>query len=169
MVSQSSSSVFYGEELLKAINSVAYKNLKELGVKFEKITLAEVFEKYASSDNPIPEEYTVDPVDERVFIYPTREDLKLDLFIKEGKRILEKYKTKCNSKNKGHAHGVDLCGDDGRWSTECSPFYCDIGYYFDKASKTCIKDPCSFSTNLKGKHNYSKIPFEIDPNYLKMQ
>ena len=32
------------------------------------------------------------------------------------------------------------CGDDGKWSKNCKPFYCHENYYFDYVNQKCIKD-----------------------------
>ena len=43
-----------------------------------------------------------------------------------------------------HAHGGYECNaTTGIWSNNCKPYYCDIGYYFDKQQKKCIKDICT--------------------------
>lgn len=86
-----------------------------------------------------------------------------DDFIKEAKVILEKYKKRCNPKNKNlllinedcddtfyfdygddsfHMYGVYECDNSGIWSRKCVPSYCDNGYYFDKTKMKCIEDIC---------------------------
>ncbi|GAB1222305.1 hypothetical protein ENUP19_0101G0010 [Entamoeba nuttalli] len=76
----------------------------------------------------------------------------------ETKKIVEKYKTKCNPKNKRlvkrdskcdneinieHGHGRYECGDNGEWSSKCVLAYCHEGYKFDYINNKCIKDVCS--------------------------
>ena len=46
--------------------------------------------------------------------------------------------------NNSHAHGGYLCdASTGTWTKTCKPYYCDIGYYFDKYQNKCIKDICT--------------------------
>ena len=46
--------------------------------------------------------------------------------------------------NDPHAHGGYECDNSTKkWSKTCKPYYCDIGYYFDKYQNKCIKDICT--------------------------
>jgi len=67
-----------------------------------------------------------------------------------------------------HAHGGYKCGDDDKWDmSNCQPYYCDYGYYFDQIQKKCLEN-CKF-TNRKSyfiyEENFDKI-FRIEPNII---
>ena len=85
-------------------------------------------------------------------------DRYYSLYIDKALKILKKYETQCNPKNKklvkvtnkcdytfenNYTHGGYECGDDGYWSTKCVASYCDLGYIFDYAQGKCIIDYCS--------------------------
>ena len=38
-----------------------------------------------------------------------------------------------------YTHGGYICGDDGLWTDECVPSYCDFGYAFNHKNKKCLK------------------------------
>ena len=159
-----SSQAYSSVEKLEDTN--IYKNLDELGFIIDGITRGEFFDYSEIIKNPIPREYTVEPVDERVDIYSLYSDEIYDLFIKEGIRIHNKYNKegKCNPKNNrlhlyddncgknqvdNYNHEGYKCGDDVYWNkTKCEPYYCEIGYYFDHYQNKCIKD-CKLSDNKK--------------------
>ena len=82
----------------------------------------------------------------------------------KAKEVLKKYNEdkKCNPNNlellydpnnkkdcysftdDPHAHGGYVCDvNTSTWSNICKPYYCDIGYYFDKYKNKCIKDICT--------------------------
>ena len=108
---------------------------------------------YGDFDYKYPLEYSVTPVDERVGIYEYFKANTYQLFIDEAKRILDKYKTQCNPKNKKlvlvsnecdnkfeneYTHGGYECGDDGKWTNNCVPSYCDPGYVFSYNTRKCV-------------------------------
>ncbi|EDR25341.1 hypothetical protein EDI_133080 [Entamoeba dispar SAW760] len=108
-----------------------------------------------------PREFTLSPIDERVQIYKYTED-KLEEFVKEARKIFEKYENGCNPKNKmltkyssecdnqitvEHGHGGFICGDDGKWSNKCKVAYCDHGYKWDEYNQRCIDDACYKTTD----------------------
>ena len=85
-------------------------------------------------------------------------DSDYSLYIEKALKILKKYETQCNPKNKKlvkvtnecdhifenkYTHGGYECGDDGYWSTKCVASYCDLGYIFDYSQGKCIIDYCS--------------------------
>ena len=104
----------------------------------------------------IPREFTNEKIDERSNIYGQFNDERYLEFIKEGKRIINKYKEECNPenlnlllksnqcffKNDIFAHGGFQCGKNGKWSNFCVPYYCDQGYYFDNYFQLCKVDSC---------------------------
>ena len=105
----------------------------------------------------IPREYIINPIDERSNIYGPYSEDRYNEFIKEAKRIFEKYKKKCNPKNKNlllkndscvfnddkYARGGFQCDERGIWTKKCVASYCiDDTYYFDNFKKKCIKDGC---------------------------
>ena len=135
-----------------------YKNLKDLGFILG-ITGQEFYDFDYQKENPIPQEYTIIPVDEHVDIYEDYSDDNYDKFINESRIIFDKYINSCNINNKklfleddncynidgdSHAHGGYPCGDDGYWNkSQCQAFYCDLGYYYDTYKMKCIEDICT--------------------------
>ena len=129
--------------------------------------MIESFNYTYQNKNPIPREFLIKPVDERVNIYELYDYTKYDKFIKKAKEIFKKYNVdnKCNKdnsyllfepndkkcykiENDSYAHGGYECNKDtGEWTTLCKPFYCDIGYYFDIVQGKCIKDLCTEEGN----------------------
>ena len=129
---------YFELEEFKALNKLNY-SMSVAGVQFF----------FESNDLTHPLEYAVSPVDEIVNIYPELDylnDLLLqddyDKFINASFKILDKYKTKCNPDNKklllltnkcdgkfgnNYTHGGYKCGNNGYWTEECVPSYCDIG------------------------------------------
>ena len=109
-----------------------------------------------TSKLPIPREYIINPIDERSNIYGRYSDSRYLEFIEEGKKIIDKYKKECNPKNKNlllkndscnnfsdkNARGGFECGDNGKWTNICKPYYCVDGYIFDYYTKKCKKDVC---------------------------
>ena len=148
------------------------------------LTTGEVFDDSFAKENPIPMEYTINPVDYRVDIYSEYNDNIYDDFIDEGIKIFSKFNVQnyCNSKNKKlilhvnncnsitddeHAHGGYICGDNNIWDkTKCIPYYCDIGFYFDKNQKKCIEE-CKYENQIYYLYDkdeeHSKM-FSIDKN-----
>ena len=134
------------------------KKLKNRGYHIHGITVAETFDN-PHDKNQIPREYQLNPVDERVDIYEPYTDDIYEEFVNKGKDIFEYYKDNCNKNNErltlftdeckniakiSHSHGGKRCGDNGTWSDECIPIYCDSGYYFDHDKNQCVKDACLF-------------------------
>ena len=130
-----------------------------------------VVETFDRNDNNkeinIPLEYKINLIDERVELYNGYYDDHYDNYISEAKKIFEKYKTKCNPKNKNlilinekckfsdkHMHGGYECSGNGFWSNKCVASYCDNGYYFDSINNKCIEDICI--RNDKKNYNYKK-------------
>jgi len=116
----------------------------------------EIFNKLDNeNEKKIPLEYQINEIDERVYLLNEYDDSVYQDFIDNALLIIEKYKTKCNPKNKNllllsdectfsesYIHGGYECNDDGTWSKKCVPSYCDIGYTFDYKKKDCVKDVC---------------------------
>ena len=117
---------------------------------------------FGDLDFKYPLEYSVTPVDERVEIFEYLKSSTYQSFIDEAKKIFGKYKDQCNPKNKklvlvsgdcdnkfenGYTHGGYVCGDDGKWSNQCLPSYCDPGNVFNYTSNKCvpIMDKADFS------------------------
>ena len=161
-------------------SSDEYKNLNKLGIVVSGITWAETYDDYYIKENPIPREYLLDPVDERVDIYEPYTDDKYQLFIDKAKEIFDKYNEKgeCNNKNKKltldpmnenecysfdddvHAHGGYECNEDGKWSNVCRKYYCDLGYYYNVYKGRCERDICANDENEEDiylKENYENI------------
>ena len=158
--------IFDGSQSISQVEEIenldVYKNLKYFNFYISQITTAETFDDSVYGPNPIPREYALDPVDERVDIYSKYNDDLYEEFIKYGKEIHDKYNNGnyCNSKNeklllhvnnctvkgKEHAYGGYRCNSDkNEWNTnECQAYYCDIGYYYNQYEQKCLED-CSFT------------------------
>ena len=180
--------LFDGSQSISSIKQIndfyLYNKLYDLGFIVGQVTVGESFDDSVNDINPIPREYAFDPVDYRVNIYSSySDDIYMD-FIEEGKKIFNKFNNEnyCNSKNdklllhidsckniKGfeHAHGGYKCKkNQNRWDTsECQPYYCDIGYYFDQNKKQCVEE-CSFN-GTKSYFIYEDLieeKYDIDKN-----
>ena len=122
---------------------------------------------YTPNNLSIPLEFMITPVDEKVNIYEMFDESVYDIFVNESLIIFDKYKKRCNPKNKklilisgecdgtfgnSYTHGGYECGDDGFWKSkgDCVSSYCDIGYIFDYNQQKCIIDVCS-DRDEKGK------------------
>ena len=148
--SAQSSSEFISQERF-LLKSGGYKELYE---KYNiSIEMPETSYFYGDFDFKNPLEYSVTPIDERVEIYQDFNYETYQIFVDEAKKILEKYKTECNPKNKklvfvtyecdnkfenNYTHGGYECGDDGKWTKKCIPSYCDDGYAFSYTIKKCV-------------------------------
>ena len=111
------------------------------------------------NETSTPLEYIITPVDEIAPIYEFLNADNYDKFVGVAKKILEKYKTECNPKNKNlilldsecdksfgnnYTHGGYECGSDGKWNkTKCVASTCELGFIYDHASKSCVVDYCS--------------------------
>ena len=153
---QSSSSIFKNETLyLQSPNS--YKKLYDKYNISLKMPGNQNF--FDDLNLNLPLEYIVTPVDERVDIYTHFKDKYYNLFINEAIQIFNKYKNKCNAKNKKlvfvtnkcdgkfenkYTHGGYICGNNGFWSDKCVPSYCDINYVFNHKIKKCLKREKNF-------------------------
>ena len=164
--------------------------LFNLGIYVGGVTYTESYDisKFHQKKNPIPEEYQIYPVDERVEIYSEYSDDIYDKFINEGLKIHEKYNinNKCNPNNTKlllhdekcetftesdlkYAHGGHRCNKEGSWEEEkCFPYYCDIGYVYDREENKCIEE-CPLkntkSVFLYKKYN-DKITVEKDKSHI---
>lgn len=154
-ISQSPSPVF-NSEILKIFSSENYNKL--LSEKECELQIPGIQTFYNSEVINTPLEYEVSLPDEKSEIYEIFDENSYDKFVNKAKEIFEKYKTECNKENKNllkitekcdgkfgnnYTHGGYECGNDGKWTNECIPSYCDFGYTFDKAKKKCIIDECS--------------------------
>jgi len=61
-----------------------YKSLNETGITIIGVTFGESYDDFYQKENPIPREYTLEPVDYRVDIYSRYSDEIYETFIKEG-------------------------------------------------------------------------------------
>ena len=164
-------------------NTEIKKNFEELGFSIISVACGEFYDDL-KVDNPIPREYTINPVDYRVDIYSRYSDDIYEKFIKEGLEVHNLFNngSYCNAKNerlllhdencriiKGdkYAHGGYKCNNENKWDKgKCEPYYCDIGYYYDRIDKKC-KEECPFDVNKKyfiiHEKKYNKT-FMIEPN-----
>ena len=135
----------------------AYSTLEEYGFYFYQISYGPSYKnQFIEGNVDYPEEFQVTPVDERVNIYDSYDDTLYQNFIDKAKEIFKKYNedNECNPNNKNlkmlnkecdknfneYTYGGYECGDDGKWSNICKPFYCDESYYFDYVNQKCVKD-----------------------------
>ena len=137
------------------------KSLKSLGIT-SRITFTEAIDPNDKSEPKIPMEFQIYPIDTMVDIYKPFSDDLYERFIKEAKKVFDKYNNldegECNPDNKylyyetnecdlilniSHAHGGYLCGPNGTWNrNNCIASYCDPGYILNDERTECIKDPC---------------------------
>ena len=159
-ISQSPSPVF-DSGLLKIFSPVNYINLlNSLRNNNWEIQIPGIQSFYDSQNANVPLEYEVIEPDIHSNIYQSfkLDQETLEIFISSAKNILTKFQTDCNKNNKnlvkiseecdGHfgndyTHGGYECGNDGKWSNNCVPSYCDPGYFFNQNTKKCVKDICS--------------------------
>ena len=48
-----------------------------------------------------------------------------------------------------YANGGYKCNNENKWDKgKCEPYYCDIGYYYDRIDKKC-KEECPYDANKK--------------------
>ena len=147
---QSSSSIM-DNETLYSISPTSYKYLYDKYNITLKIPGYQCF--FDDLNLNVPLEYLVTEVDEKIEIYENFKDNNYNIFIEEAKKIFDKYKTKCNPKNKKlvyvtdkcngkfgneYTYGGYECGDNGLWSNKCIPSYCDIEYVFNHKLGKCI-------------------------------
>jgi hypothetical protein len=142
--------------------------LDSYGQKLENYGLSlyyTIFEYFKYQENlSYPMEFETTPIDERVKLYNRYTDSRYQEFIDEAKKIFNKYsKENCNPKNKhillesdeckfpddSHALGGYECGDDGKWTKKCVPYYCEIGCYFDIIKEKCVLEPCNNPENKR--------------------
>ena len=143
------------EVVVRDFDPKGYKHLYEkYNITFSSLPIIQFFYNKKKLNHPL--EYDITPVDEILNIYNPDDDY--DLCINKSLEKINKYKTYCNPKNKKlvlisdkcdgqfgnkQTHGGYKCGDDGKWTNECIPSYCDIGYIFDFDLQRCVIDPCS--------------------------
>ena len=149
--------------------------LRQYGYVFTQISYGPTYKnQFIEGNLDYPEEFQVTPVDERVEIYSSYNDSLYQSFIDNAKNIFKKYNEegKCNKDNKNLkmldrkcdkkfdsiTHGGYECGDNGKWSKKCKPFYCHKNYYFDYINKKCVKDVIAEKYSLY----YSNEDFEKD-------
>ena len=143
-----------------------YKSLNEVGITITGVTCGESYDDFYQKKNPIPREYTLEPVDYRVDIYSRYSDEIYDTFINEGIEVHKLFNngSYCNAKNDKlllhddkcytiegdqFAHGGYKCNSSSKWDTEkCVGYYCDIGYYYDHVENKCKKE-CPYDENKK--------------------
>ena len=150
--------------------------LKQKGFIIYKIPFAESFESTGKNDYPMA--FKVNKPDERTNIYHTYEDTYYNEFIEKAKVIFDKYKESCNPENMNlvkedsqcnfgnetFAHGGFQCGYNGKWDfLKCKKSFCDIGYYYNKASDKCEINHCIVDEVIEINEEQEKI-YTIEPN-----
>ena len=154
-----SPSALFTHQILQYFTPTGYNILNEqTGIKVQ-VPGVQTF--YTPYDLTRPLEYEITPVDEFIDFYYLDQD-SYESLINKSLKIFEKYKTKCNPKNKkllliskecdgkfknDYTHGGYKCGEDGIWTNICVASYCDIGYIFDHSNNKCIVDICSKSNS----------------------
>lgn len=152
-------------------NDLYGQNIENLGFTLS-YTVIESFNLYNNILYPL--EFEINEIDERVELYNKYDDTYYTTFITEANKIFEKYKLKCNPKNKNlvlisekcifeekYTHGGYECGENGIWSDKCVPSFCDIGYFFDRNEKKCVKDVCYKEKNFFTKKRLIYLIFLI--------
>ena len=155
-----------------------YSNLKSLGFIIRGLAIGESYEDDYLKEKAVSREYKLNSVDEKVDIYESYTDDKYDIFIEKAKEIFKKYNEegKCNPNNTRlvfdndtqclqfnddkYAHGGYKCGSDGKWSSLCQKYYCDLGYYYNIYKGKCMRDYCtneSKEINIILNDTYEKI------------
>ena len=155
-------------------NTDMYKALNETGFTIVGVTCGESYDDFYQKDNPIPREYTLEPVDYRVDIYSRYSDDIYETFIKEGLQVhnlfnngsysnskndkLLLHDDKCNQiDGDPFAHGGFKCNNDSKWDKEkCIGYYCDIGYYYDHVENKCKEECPYYEKNKKYYFIYGK-------------
>ena len=109
-----------------------YKILNETGFTIIGVTCGESYDDFYQKENPIPREYTLEPVDYRVDIYSRYSDEIYETFIKEGIEVYNLFNngSYCNAKNDKlllhddkcnkiegdqFAHGGFKCNNNSKW------------------------------------------------------
>ena len=154
--SQSPSPIF-PNSIIKIFNPEEIANLEIYGIEIE---FAGIQTFYDLNEVNVPLEYEVNAVDDRLkfFLNFNGDDNNYLNIIKQSISILNALDSKCYENNKKivkisencegkfgnkFTHGGYLCSDEGYWSDECVPSYCDMGYIFDEKNNVCVKDPYS--------------------------
>ena len=154
--SQSPSPIF-PFNILNLFNPDDIAILSNYGIELE---FAGIQSFYDINDVNVPLEYDVTPVDDRLnfFLNYNRNDDNYPTIIRQSIVILNKINHRCYKDNKKivkvteecdgkfgnkYTHGGYLCSDEGIWTQDCVPIYCDMGFIFDEKNKICVKDVCS--------------------------
>ena len=181
--SQSPSPIFT-HDILKIFNPEEITNLEEFGIEME---FAGIQTFYELNGTNVPLEYEVNPIDDRLDFhlnYNGNDDNYLAI-VESAIIFLQNFDNMCYNNNKKivkisencdgqfeneFTHGGYLCSDDGYWTEECVPTYCDIGYIFDESNKICVKDICSsINDDEKEEENEGYELMEEEENEDKME
>ena len=154
--SQSPSPIF-PFNILKMFNPEDIEVLENYGIEIE---FAGIQTFYYEKEAQVPLEYEVTPIDDRLdfFMNYGDDNDKYLTLIGKAINILNTLNDRCYSNIKKvlklseecdgkfgnkFTHGGYLCDDEGNWSQECKPNYCDGGYIFNEDTNKCEKDICS--------------------------
>ena len=81
--------------------------------------------------------------------------------------------TNCNNfPEDKFVHGGYKCGSDGKWSSQCQKYYCDLGYYYNIYRGKCMRDYCTNEPkeiNITLNDTYEKtliLNFENNDEYI---
>jgi len=156
-ISQSPSAVL-GVGNYKDIYPELYNNTVKYLIGLSSLTCIASYHEFQESH--IPQEYDVQFPDKRIKIYNSYEDIYYQDFINEAIEVLNSYQENCNPKHEmlvkfsdkckfdNHLHGGYKCGSDSKWNeSDCIPVYCDVGYYYNKISNSCIVYPMKKDDN----------------------
>ena len=152
------SSAFMGIHHYEHIYPEIYNNTYKYLIGLNGITCMASYHEFQESH--IPQEYDVQFPDKRIKIYNSYEDIYYQDFINEAIEVLNSYQENCNPKHEmlvkfsdkckfdNHLHGGYKCGTDSKWNeSDCIPVYCDVGYYYNKISNSCIVYPMKKDDN----------------------
>ena len=154
--SQSPSPIFT-HNIIKMFNLEDIEILEQYGIEVE---FPGIQSFYDLNDTNVPLEYEVNPIDDRLDFYLSyngNDDNYLTI-VEKSMLLLSQLDSKCYKNNKKivkiskdcdelfgniYTHGGYICSEEGVWTYECEPTYCDMGYILDEKEKICIKDICS--------------------------
>lgn len=135
---------------------------KQLGIKM-RFSYEETYKRNFNFDETYPREYTIELPDRRIKTLHYESMDNVDEFINEGLKVIEEFKTKCNSNNKQlvkmddsckgkieNGDGGFKCGDNNQWTTECVTVSCsNFDTIYDETKNKCIENKC-YKCGLNG-------------------
>ena len=146
--SQSPSPIFT-HNIIKMFNLEDIEILEQYGIEVE---FPGIQSFYDLNDTNVPLEYEVNPIDDRLDFYLSyngNDDNYLTI-VEKSMLLLSQLDSKCYKNNKKivkiskdcdelfgniYTHGGYICSEEGVWTYECEPTYCEMGYILDEKEK----------------------------------